>query len=263
MNKKKKITIVVSILLFTFVWALYDYYFAVEKTVIKKKLKNEVYKVIPEEQVNKINDSRKVLVNKVFSTNIPVYSKPSVKKDEHNYNNVQATIGFEEITQGIFEQDILELNEIFLAYVIKENDALFFKADFTPIFERKIGDEVSVKLGDKEFFGVVTKADVVNPTSEEKKEGLGISYNFHIRPYEEYIEEINIANGASSKSDYQYHVISILGSIDSNNIYQFTGDVFYPGFEEQRFQINNKIGVMLPDTKFDNFLHSNYDIGYD
>ncbi|MDD2871654.1 MAG: hypothetical protein PHS49_06735 [Candidatus Gracilibacteria bacterium] len=263
MSKKKKITIVVGILLFTFVWALFDYYFAVEKTIVKKEIENKVYKVIPESKIISIKDSRKVLVNNVLSTNIPL--TPTYKKveDKHEYNNIQASISFEEIRDNINEKDIGELNDIFLAYVIKENDAIFFKADFTPILERKIGDEVSVKLGGEEFLGVVTKADILYPTMKEKNEGIGISYNFHIRPYEEYIEENRIANGGNPKNDYVYHVISILGRIDSNNTYEFTGHVFYLGFEEQRFQINNKIGVMLPDTKFDNFIHSNYDIGYD
>ncbi len=196
---------------------------------------------------NKNANTEKQLANK----NV-VQVKPEKVKGKQ-YSNIVETIEFEQVTDEVKGEDLFALGESFLGFVRKYPDEVtFFKTDFSPIFDRKVGDEVSFIVGDRQYLGVIDTAYIQHSSELDLKPEIEYTYyDFRIRPYSQ-IEE----------NDSTYY-INIGGTKFNNGDFKYFGNIKYEPNDHQRFQIDSKIGVIVPDRKFDYYLSVDMGSGLD
>jgi len=213
------------------------------KTAIEKSLiKNEVAKATREPILGKepVNE----FMAKVTEAEIPFVKNKQIanKYDENKTKSSDnLVVKWEEVEDPQIE-DIRELNEQYAEFIEKTSDARYFKADFTELFKKKVGDEVTLVIDGEEFNGVLVRADIIDPLQSEVEQGLDYPYySFRIQPDKEtYSSSIDVG-----------------GSIDLNGNFKFTGDINYRGSNggiKYRYDINNKIGVIIPYNDFDNLM---------
>jgi len=202
----------------------------IEKSVIK----NKVAKVTREPILGK--EPVVEIIAKIIHKEIPFVQN---KQIQHKYDE-NKTISSDknlvvkwEVVDNPNSEDIKELNDVYYDFIEETSDARYFKADFTELFKKKVGDEVILVIDGEEFSGHITSAE--NNNSE---------YEISIQPIGENLDKVN-------------SIIFIGGLISSDGTYNLTGDIDYRstnGGVNYEFEINEKIGVILPTNDFQGFI---------
>jgi len=153
-------------------------------------------------------------------------------------------------------EDIKEINADYADFIDRYADARYFKPDinqFKELFKKKVGDEVTLVIDGEEFHGHITDTLIEKPNGKYYSDGSikEIHYNFYIQPIGEDLDDVG-------------DVIDIGGHLNPlTGEFKFTGDISYRrtnGGIKYRYDVNNKIGVIIPYNDFDNYLTN--DLGY-
>ena len=213
----------------------------VEKSLIKNKIAKATREpILGKEPVNEF-------MAKVTEAEIPFVQNKQIqhKYDENKTKSSDSlVVKWEEVKDPKIE-DIRELNEEYADFIEDKSDARYFKADFTELFKKKVGDEVTLVIDGEEFNGVIVNADIEKPDGIYYSDGSTkqIYYNYRIQP---------------NKSDYSNY-IDIGGSLNPlTGEINYEGDIDYTGINggiKYRYDINNKIGVIIPYDDFDNYIN--------
>jgi hypothetical protein len=173
-----------------------------------------------------------------------IIPKSTIEKKEYELGEI-TSITFEEIFD-VKKEDIFELNEAYAGFIEKYDEAIYFKTDFTPIFEKNIGDEVSININGTDFIGYLKNAEI------RKLKHTNIDwFSFRIQP----------------DLEQPYDSISINGYKDPDTKkFEFNGNIEYKRInntENYRFSINEKLGVLISDRNFNKYLDFDLGIKYD
>ena len=211
------------------------------KTGVEESLiKNKIAKATREPILGKapVNES----MGKVTDGKIPFINNEELKHkyDENKTKSSDSlVVKFEEIDEPNPE-DIKNLSETYYEFIEKNSDARYFKADFTELFKKKVGDKISLVIDGEEFNGIVIRITKDSSANEP-------FYAITIQPNkEEYYNNIDI---------YGYFNL-ITGD------FEFTGDIGYGGVNgglDYEFKINENIGVIVPSMDFQNSLNVTYE----
>jgi len=229
MKKSTKILIgILAILLLIFL-AYRNSKSGLEKSLIK----NKVAKATREPILGK--EPFIEVVAKIMHKEIPFVKNKQIqhKYDENKTKSSENLVVKWETVDNPNPEDIKDLNDVYYDFIEETSDARYFKADFTELFKKKVGDEVTLVIDGEEFNGHITSVE--NNNSD---------YEFSIQPMGENLDKVN-------------SIIFVGGSIYTDGTYDFTGDINYRstnGGINYEFNINEKIGVILPTNDFQNFI---------
>ena len=215
------------------------------KTGVEKSLiKNKVAKVTREPILGKepVNE----FMAKVTEAEIPFVQN---KQIQHKYDENKAessgslVVKWEEVEDPQIE-DIKNLNELYAKFIEDRSDARYFKADFTELFKKKVGDKVTLVIDGEEFNGVITNSEIEYPTDDYYLDGSTQEIYYNIR--------------IQSEIDRNSQYIDIGGHLDPlTGEFHYSGDIAYVGVNggiKYEYHIDNNIGVILPYDEFQNFL---------
>jgi len=240
MKKSTKIIIVV-LAFFLVIFLIYRN----SKTGIEKSLiKNKVAKATREPILGK--EPVAELMSKVTKGKIPFVQNKQIqhKYDENKTNSSENLVVKWEMVDDPKPEDIKELNPDYADFIDKYADARYFKADFTELFKKKVGDEVTLVIDGEEFNGVLVDLNIEYPNGVYYADGSikHIYYDVRIQPNNE---------------DYSNY-IDVGGSFNPlTGEFKYTGDIDYMdinGGIKYRYDVNNKIGVIIPYHEFNSYL---------
>lgn len=216
------------------------------KTGIEKSLiKNKVAKATREPILGK--EPLEEIIYKVSKAKIPFVNNKQVqhKYDENKTKSSDNLVVKWETVDDPNPEDIKNLNELYYEFIEKTSDARYFKADFTELFKKKVGDKVTLVIDDEEFEGVIVLAESEFPKATYYDDGSTqeIHYNFRIQ---------SEMNRNSQYIDIGGHLDPLTGE------FHYSGDIAYVdvnGGIEYEYHIDNNIGVILPYDDFQNSLN--------
>jgi len=173
----------------------------------------------------------------------------SIKEVNSTKSPINTTVTFEIIQKkDVSADDIIDLEKsIFHGtdttditdYINEYNDEIYFKADFEPLFKEKIGSDIVLDIGGKQYSGELTQSDIEYPTEEDIINDLDTTYySFDIQQEKEYAT-ITVTGWKDVDGNYAYEG-TIIDLVSTNN--------------DKQFFISNNIGVILPEQEYDSFL---------
>jgi hypothetical protein len=215
------------------------------KTGVEKSLiKNEVAKATREPILGK--EPLEEVIYKISKAEIPFVNNKQIqhKYDENETNSSEKLVVKWETVDEPKPEDIKNLNELYYEFIEETADARYFKADFTEIFKKKIGDEVTLVIDGEEFEGFITDSEVEYPTDTYYADGSTQHIYNHIR--------------IQSEMDRNSQYIDIGGHLDPlTGEFHYSGDIAYVGLNggiKYEYHIDNNIGIILPYDGFQNSL---------
>ena len=242
MKKSTKTLIVILAILLLIFLVYWNSKTGIEKSVIKNKIAKATWEPILGKE------PAWELESKIVRGKIPFVQNKQIanKYDENKTVSSESLVVKWKSVDNPNPEDVKKLDEIYFDFIEETSDARYFKADFTELLKKKVGDEVILVIDGEEFNGQITKAEITPPLQSEIAQGLDYpDFNFYIQPIGENLNEVG-------------DIIDISGFIDLDGNYKFSGDIKYTRNNEgiaYEFKVNNDIGVILPSDDFQNSLN--------
>jgi len=157
------------------------------------------------------------------------------------------TIESEEIFE-VTDDDLKSFEDEALYNFTKEfpDDIEYFKANFEPIFDKKIGSEINLIISNEEYIGYVKE------NTSDKFNNLGIKNTD--------VEWFNIQILPEKDSEYKNNAqIYLSGFKEKNGNFRYNGNLLYSdinGIRSKSFAINNNLGVLYDFNEFQKYVTS-------
>ena len=239
MTKKKKIVFsIIAVLLLIYFLPI----FGLEKSVIK----NEIAKSTREPVLGKnpvvhlistINSKKKI--DFVDEKNVSHYVKEKdiekIKQEKKSNIFVQESLGYMDVSRKDLRNIGLDHSDVYLEFTEKGGDATYFKPDFKGLFEKKVGDKVTLVFDNIEYEGYIHRIET---------DGNDFK-NITITPEicSDNNEEVNCYDNTVSVAYFGDNIYN--GNINYTDI---VGGVNYS------FEANNGIGIIVPTFEYEMFL---------